>query len=128
MVSRGSPEEGIPNGPWGPCQGEENPFDPVGGDEEITPLLYPETEPVELENSNPFLKGPWNNLNYNPFDKDVWMPSWDPLLTRDNAKIEIDYTDLLSHVSIKPSSDFQKWTSPVSLLKPEEVKFEPSHY
>ena len=127
MVSGGSPEEGIPDGPWAPLRGEEDPYESEGQDEEATPLLNPETEAAEMESSNPFLKGLWNDLNCNPFNKDVWMPSWDPLATRDNAEVEFEHTDLLLHVPIKHSCDFPKRASPVSLLKPEEVKFEPSH-
>ena len=47
------------------------------------------------------------------------MPSWDLLVTRDNIEVETDDADQLSYVTIKPSSHFQKWMSPMSLLKPE---------
>ena len=108
MASGGSPEEGIPDGPWAPLRGEEDPYESEGRDEETTPLLNPEAGAAEMESSNPFAKGPLNDSNCNPFNKDVWMPLWDLLATRDDAEVESEHMDLLLHVPIKHSFDFPK--------------------
>ena len=57
MATGGSPVERVPVRPWAPLQGEDDPYDPEGRDEETIPLLDPGTDTLDLDGSNPFTKG-----------------------------------------------------------------------
>ena len=70
---------------------------------------------------------PWNDLEYNLFIKDVWIPSGDLLAARDNVSVDLETKDLMFNVPIKHSFDFAQQETPVSMSKPGEAIFEPSY-
>ena len=127
MEAGGSLMERVLARPWALLSRDEDPFDPEGRDEETIPLIDPGMDSLDLDDNNPFTKGPWNDSELNPLNKDIWIPSCDPLVTRDNVGVELGAKNMLFNVPIKPSFDFVTHEPMVSMTKPEETPFEPSH-
>ena len=63
--------------------------------------MNPEVVTHDFEDSNPFLRGPWGELVNNPFVKDVWMPSPDPLATREKIEAKVVATRFIVECSNK---------------------------
>ena len=126
MVCRGSTEEGIPPGPWAPCEREGKPLWGETRDEETLPLLRNEESKLPNENSDPFLPGPWENKPLNPFDPDICLPLRRPLVTRDKLWDEQLNNVLCLNDSINPSFDLTLKMTPALFVKEKEALSEPS--
>ena len=125
MEAGGSPSERVLARPWAPLRRDEDPFDPEGRDEETIPRIDPGMDSLQLADNNSFTEGPWNDSEFNPFNKNLWMPSWDPLVTRDNAGVDLEAKNLLFNVPTKPRFDFTTPETLVSMSKTEETHLNP---